>query len=92
MASLLWDVDHGTIPPTLLTYFKKTNSVHQHATRQANSGKYCVPKTQSKLGANSFQSIGTTILNELKDMHIYKDALSKKQFLNKLKDSLIANY
>ena len=92
MASLLWDVDHGTIPPTLLTYFKKTNSVHQHATRQATSGKYCVPKTQSKLGANSFQSKGTSILNELKDMHIYKDALSKKQFLTKLKDSLIANY
>ena len=65
MASLLWDVDHGTIPPTLHTYFKKTNSVHQHETHQATSGKYCVPKTQSKLVANSFQSIGTSILNEL---------------------------
>ena len=38
--SLLWDVDHGTIPPTLSTYFKKTESRHHHATRQATSGKY----------------------------------------------------
>ena len=40
MSSLLWDVDHGIIPPTLSTYFKKTESLHQHATPQATSGKY----------------------------------------------------
>ena len=92
MSSLLWDVDHGIIPPTLSTYFKKTESLHQHATRQATSGKYQVVKNQSMIGNQSFLSTGTIILNKLKDMSIYKEANSKKHFLVKLKENLVANY
>ena len=44
------------------------------------------------IGNQSFQSTGTVILNKLKDMSIYKEANSKKHFLVKLKENLVANY
>ena len=85
-------MDHGTIPPTLSTYFKKTESRHHHATRQATSGKYQTVKKLTKIGNHSFQSIGTAILNKLKDMSIYTEARSKKHFLLKYKELLVAKY
>ena len=91
-SSLLWDVDHGTIPPTLSTYFKKTESRHHHATRHATSGKYLTVKKLTKIGNHSFQSTGIAILNKLKDMSIYTEARSKKHFLLKYKQLLVAKY
>ena len=45
-----------------------------------------------KYGTNSFQVQGALILNKLKDTDFYINAISKKQFLNKLKEHLINEY
>ena len=43
-------------------------------------------------GFNSFQVQGSLILNELKELDLYKDATSKKSFLGNLKKSLLEKY
>ena len=89
MSSLMWDVDKNILPPSLSSYFKKRDQVHDFNTRQASSGKYHIQaKNTIKYGVNSFQNKGALILNELKDMDIYSNARTKKQFLNNLKISL----
>ena len=93
VASLMWDLDHDSLPPFLSSYFKKSNTVHQHNTRHAANGKFLIPKTNTaKHGRNSFQVQGSLTLNGLKDLDIYKNYISKKSFLNNLKKSLINNY
>jgi hypothetical protein len=93
ISSLMWDLDHGLLPPTLSSYFKKCNSIHQHNTRHAAIGKFIINKTNTKrYGVDSFQVQGSLTLNGLKDLDIYNNAISKKSFLNNLKKSLIGNY
>ena len=93
ISSLMWDLDHDTLPPTLSSYFKKCNTVHQHNTRHADTGKFHINKTNTiKYGLNSFQVQGSLTLNGLKDLDIYNNATSKKYVLNKLKTSLLGNY
>ena len=82
----MWDVDKNILPLSLSSYFKKRDQVHDFNTRQASSGKYHIQaKNTIKYGVNSFQNKGALILNELKDMDIYSNARTKKQFLNNLK-------
>ena len=38
LSSLMWDYDHGTIPPSLNVLFKRTNTVHNYKTRGAAGG------------------------------------------------------
>ena len=91
-SSLMWDLDHNTLPPTLSTYFVKCTDIHQR-TRLANADKLRVKKTNTKThGFNSFQVQGSLILNELKELDLYKDATSKKSFLVNLKKSLLEKY
>ena len=93
IASLLRDMDHDSLPPSLSTYFKKRNVIHNQHTRIAHDGKYNIPKTNTIThGSRSFQVQGSLILNRLKSLDIYKDAESKTIFLNNLKKSLIDNY
>ena len=44
--ALLWDLDKGQLPPSLSSYFTKSNTVHEHNTRYADTGKYCIKKKQ----------------------------------------------
>ena len=44
--ALLWDLDKGQLPPSLSNYFKKSNSIHHHNTRHADSGKYAIKKNK----------------------------------------------
>ena len=93
VSSLMWDLDHNSLPPTLSSYFKKCEDFHQHNTRHAANGKLQIKKTKTiKYGVNSFQVQGSLTLNSLKDIDIYKNAVSKNTFLNNLKKSLINNY
>ena len=93
ISSLMWDLDHDTIPPALSTYFKKRNTVHHHNTGHAAIGKYQIKRTNTiQYGKNSFQVQGSLTLNGLKDLDIYNNAVSKKSFLNNLKKSILDNY
>jgi hypothetical protein len=56
MASLLWDLDHETLPPSLSSYFTKVNETHTHATRLATSNKYTINKTNTLYGKNLSKS------------------------------------
>ena len=47
IASLMWDLNHNTLPPSLSSYFKKRNTVHEQNTRFANDGKFNIPKTNT---------------------------------------------
>jgi hypothetical protein len=92
-ASLLWDLDHDTLPPSLSTYFNKRNVIHGQHTRIAHDGKYNIPKTNTVThGSSSFQVQGSLILNRLKSLDIYKNAESKTDFLKKHKKFLIDKY
>ena len=82
LASLLWDLDHDTLPASLVTYFSKINKTHTHETRQATSNKYRVNRANTLYGKNSFQIQGSELLNKLKNTDIYNNAWSKSNFLN----------
>ena len=57
ISSLMWDLDHEILPPTLSSYFTKSNTVHQHNTRHADTGKLHIKKTNTKkYGLNSSKS------------------------------------
>jgi hypothetical protein len=93
VSSLMWDLDHDSLPPALSSYFEKCEEVHHHNTRHAANGKLKIKKTNTiKYGVNSFQVLGARTLNSLKDLDIYKNALSKKSFLTNLKESHINSY
>jgi hypothetical protein len=92
IASLLWDLDHETLPPSLSSYFTKVNETHTHATRLATSNKYRIIKTNTLYGKKSFQVQGSIALNALKDTDIYQSSQNKNNFLKKLKASIIQSY
>ena len=85
-ASLLWDLNNGTLPPSLSSYFTRANSIHMQNTRFANSGNLTICKEH-----NSFQSIGTKIFNELNNKQSFS-APNKFSFINKIKSDFISSY
>ena len=93
LSSLMWDYDHDILPPSLKTYFKKANIVHNYRTRSASKGSlYCSKVNTSKFGIKSFKYQGVKILNDLKDMCIYQNANSKSKFIKELKSDLLSSY
>ena len=92
LASLLWDLDHETLPVSLSSYFNKINATHSHQTRQANVNKYKVNRANTRYGLKSFQIQGSIFLNNLKNTDIYNNALSKFIFLKNYKKSIIESY
>ena len=44
ISSLMWDLDHNTLPTTLSSYFKKCSNVHQYNTRHADDGNFHIKK------------------------------------------------
>ena len=85
-AALLWDLNQDTLPTTLSAYFTKASSVHDKNTRFAISGSL---KVVNK--ANSFQSIGTHIFNDLNYKQLFS-VNSKHTFLDKIKFDFISEY
>ena len=85
-AALLWDLNNETLPTTLSVYFTKASSVHDKNTRFAISGSL---KVVCK--ANSFQSIGTHIFNDLNNKQLFS-ANNKHTFLDEIKLNFISEY
>ena len=74
-SSLMWDLDHDTLPRSLATYFSKIRDEHPYSTRLAASDKLAIKKYNTKTyGLNSFQTQGALILNDLKDNELYTNA------------------
>ena len=86
LSSLMWDYDHDIIPSSLKDLFKRSNIVHKYGTR----GAFTFTKVNTtKYGINSCKYQGIQILNNLKDLSIYKDAQIKSIFLKTFKLNLI---
>ena len=92
MASLLWDLDHDTLPVSLSSYFKKMSQAHPYETRQVTSNKYKVNRVNTLYGKKSFQVVGSNALNKLKVTNLYNCSHSKINFINKLKSSILEQY
>ena len=93
ICSLMWDFDNGIMPPSLAANFARKHSVHSYQTRAASSGKLHIESTNTKThGSNSFKILGAKTLNELKNLSMFRDALTKKSFLNRFKRSLLEKY
>ena len=93
MSSLMWDLDHNTLPGSLSSYFSKRKIVHDHLTRHAYNDKYSIKKCNTnRYGINSFQVQGSLTLNKLKDIDIYLKSHSKFAFLNNLKLQYLETY
>jgi len=93
VSSLMWDLDHETLPSSISSYFTKIRNVHNHLTRLADTDKLSVIKTNTKrYGLKSFKIEGATTLNSLKDQEMYTNARSKSDFLRKLKLAFLEIY
>ena len=54
LSSLMWDYDHGTIPPSPNVLFKRTNTVHNYKTCRAAEGNlYYTTVNSTKYGVCS---------------------------------------
>ena len=85
-ASLLWDLQSSTLPPSLTAYFKKANMAHNVNTRFAASGNLTVYTKQ-----NSFKSIATNIFNKLNQNNAFSTT-NKKTYILNLKNEMISKY
>ena len=85
-ASLLWDLQSSTLPPSLTAYFKKANMAHNVNTRFATSGNLTVYTKQ-----NSFKSIATNIFNKLNQNNAFSTT-NKKTYILNLKNEMISKY
>ena len=84
LSSLMWDYDHDSLPISLKMHFKKTNVVHNYSTRAASKGNLYLNKVNTvKYGIKSFRYQGVKVLNDLKNMSIYKNIVKKSIFLKK---------
>ena len=87
LSSLMWDYDHDSLPISLKMHFKKTNVVHNYSTQAASKGNLYLNKVNTvKYGIKSFRYQGAKVLNDLKNMSIYKNIIKKSIFLKKLKN------
>ena len=93
IASLMWDFDHGLLPDTLNKLFSRRSSVHNVNLRNVSEGRlYTATRYNTNYGSNSFSSIGSKLLNDLKDSGLYKYTDSKLVFMKKYKKSLFDLY
>ena len=82
-AALMYDQDHGTLPRCFDNYFKQVKEIHSHQTRMADSNKLSenvVKVNTVTYGKKMFKFKGPKVLNEIKDLNLYKEAKTKKIF------------
>ena len=92
-ASLMWDLDHNTLPTSLSSYFTRRSETHSYNTRSTTANKLTIKRYNTdKYGRQSFQVQGAIILNELKEQELYTNARTKKSFLNNFRENILANY
>ena len=93
VSSLMWDIDHTTLPPSFAIQFTRKNTLHTHQTRMATSGKLEIKSTNTiKYGAKSFKVFGAKMLNQLMNNVMYSGSTTKKMFQNKLKMHFLEKY
>ena len=93
IASIMWDYDHGNLPTTLSTLFKRREDTHNRNLRNTkNHQLYTAHRYNNRHGYNSFSQHGALILNELKGIPFYCEAKSKKIFLNQYKNTILESY
>ena len=77
----------------LRTILQRANLIHSYKTQAASIGKLYYSKVNTiKYGIKSFKYQGIGILNNFKNLDIYKDTGSKTIFLKDLKSSFILKY
>ena len=93
ISSLMWDYDHNTLPPSLAIQFSRINTLHNHQTRTATSGKLEIKSTNTKKhGTKSFKIYGAKMLNHLLNNEMYFNSRKKQTFQNKLKINFLEKY
>ena len=55
LTSLLWDLGHDTLPPSIGSYFNKINKTHSHDTRQATANEYKVNRANTLYAKINFR-------------------------------------
>ena len=89
----MWDYDHSTLPNSLGGNFTRANLLHNYSTRAASKGCLHYSKVNtSKYGIKSFKYQGVKVLNKLRNMDTYKNAISKPKFLKELKSDFLSSY
>ena len=84
---------HDTLPTSLKPHYKRVNLIHNYSTRSAIKGNLYYSKVYtSKYGRKSLKYQGVKILNYLKSMDIYQNAISMSFFLKQLKAELLSTY
>ena len=78
LSLLMWDYDRDTLPTSLKPHIKGNLDYSKVYT--------------SKYGIKYFKYQGVKILNYLKSMNIYQNAISKSFFLKQLKAELLSTY
>ena len=63
----MWDYDHNTLPPSLKSYFKRANLVHNYSTQAASKESLHYTKVNTvKYGIKWFKYQGLKVLNVFK--------------------------
>ena len=89
---LMWQHDHGELPPCFNDYFKKVKSIHTYNTRSSSSNKLSVNFLVSTdtYGKNMLQFIGPRIFNEIVSLDFYNRCNTKIGFKNCTKKHLLS--
>ena len=92
-ASLMWDLDHNTLPNSLATLFTWRDDIHNRNLRDNDKKKlYTAHRFHNKYGFESFAHKGASLLNQIKDLALYESCSTKKMFLKKYKMSILNTY
>ena len=88
---LMWDHDHGDLPPCFSNYFKKSSDVHNYATRSSSHNKLAqnIIVNTDMHGKKKFKFIGPRIFNKISSLDFYKNCKNKCEFKRKMKDFLL---
>ena len=91
LAQLMWEHDHGDLPPCFQNYFQKTSDVHQYPTRSSNQNKLAqnIFVNTDLHGKKRLKYIGPRIFNKIVNLNFYKTCKNKCQFKRKMKDFLL---
>ena len=88
---LMWDHDHGDLPPCFSNYFKKSSDVHNYATRSSSHNKLAqnIIVNTDMHGKKKFKFIRPRIFNKISSLDFYKNCKNKCEFKRKMKDFLL---
>ena len=93
-ASVMWDLDHGTLPTCFNNIFRHVSDIHHYNTRSSAAQKLSenVRIHTKTHGEHMLKFIGPKILNELKNHDFFNLSKTKKTFQAKYKQYLLSLY